>query len=194
MKTLRNAVVIIGLVVITYVVTRSFFPATQTIIETETVTNTDTIWNDSVVYKQLPPPDPDTIYLYDTVKIEMPPDSTIQIKYAELYQKYYSQYLYHDTLKNDTNALIVFEELVSENKPFNRNLTYKNRVPTVINNTTVVENQRKYFLGVEAGVDVIKPQFTYKDLNDIQYQIGYDLIGTEKGVRFGISASVGDLF
>lgn len=192
MKTIGNILLVAGLIVLALWIKGKYFPTTQTVVQTQTVT--DTVWNDTIVYKQLPAPKPDTIYLYDTVKIKMPPDSTIQMEYAKLYQKYHSQYFYHDTLKNDTNALIVFEETISKNKPFNRNLIYQNRVPTEINNTTVIENQRKYFLGVEAGVDVIKPQFIYKDLNDIQYQVGYDLIGPEKGIRFGISVSVGGLF
>ena len=194
MKKLINILLVIGLIVLALWIKGKYFPMTQTVVQTQTVTDTDTVWNDTVIYTQLPTPDPDTVFLYDTVKIEMPPSNLIKQEYAKLYQKYHSQYFYHDTLKNDTTALIVFEELITENKPFNRNLIYQNRIPTVINKTTVIENQRKYFFGAEVGVQVVKPMFIYKDLNDFQYSVGYDLVGPERGLRFGMYISLNHIF
>ena len=194
MKNIGGIILAIVFIGITFFVTKKFFPDIKTVVQTQTVTNTDTVWNDTVIYTQLPAPDPDTVFLYDTVKIEMPPSDLIKQEYAKLYQKYHSQYFYHDTLKNDTTALIVFEELVTENKPFNRNLIYQNRIPTVINKTTVIENQRKYFFGAEVGVQVVKPMFVYKDLNDFQYSVGYDLVGPERGLRFGMYISLDHIF
>jgi hypothetical protein len=54
---------------------------------------------------------------------------------CQILQNYYAENYYQDTLKNDTSALIVLNDMVTENQLQARKLTFQNRRATVINTT-----------------------------------------------------------
>ena len=193
MKNLLNIILVLLLIGAAVYITHRFFPKEKVI--TKTYQTTDTIWKDTVVYKQLPPPKPDTIIKTDTI-IKYDNTENYFEKYVNLYQKFYRQNIYKDTLKNDSVAFISVYDVISENKIGSRKLTYKDRTPTVINKTIHKEiiNQRKLFIGVEAGMNSLSPSVMYKDLNDVIYKAGYDVYGKNKGPRVGIYVSPSLIF
>ncbi len=188
MKKIANILIIVILIALAVWVKGKFFP--NKVTEIKTVTEVDTVYQDSLVYKKLPAPDPDTVVVVDKDTIEMPPDTVIFERYASLFQKFHSQYIYKDTLKNDTSAFIAVRDIVSKNKITHRELYYRNKAPTMIHNETTIYNQRKLFIGAQFGMQTIQPTIAYKDLNDIVYSLGYDFTGPEQGVRFGIKTSI----
>lgn len=48
---------------------------------------------------------------------------------------YFAEYYYQDTLKDDTSALVIVNDMVTENRLQNRKLIFQNRRATVINTT-----------------------------------------------------------
>lgn len=186
MNRILNIILIIVLVGIAVWVKSHFFPNEKVVTKTVTETVTDTVRRDSIVYSQLPAPDPDTIYLTDT--LEIPPDSTLRYEYTRLYNLFYSQYVYTDTLKDDTSAFIAVKDIISKNRfVATRGLTYQNRTPTQINKTIEkhIHNERKLFVGGQFGPSTGQASVMYKDLNDFQYMVGYDFVNP-KGLRLGI--------
>jgi hypothetical protein len=188
---MKNIIIILLLIGATFFVTKKFFCESKTVTKIEEIR--DTIYQDSVVYKQLPAPEPDTIVQTDTI-IKYNDTTNYFVKYAHLYQKYNRQKIYNDTLKSDSSAFISVYDIVSENSLQKRSFTYINRTPTEIHKTTKIYNQRKLFIGTEAGINTIEPSVMYKDLNDIIYKVGYDVYGKEKGLRFGIYTSLSSVF
>jgi hypothetical protein len=194
MKNLGYIILTIILMAIAVWIKGKYFPNEVTKTKTKTITKVDTVYQDSLVYKQLPAPDPDTIKLIDKDTITIPTDTTIFERYADLFQKYHSQYIYDDTLKNDSSAFIAVHEIISKNRITRRELYYRNRSPVTVYNETNIINQRKFFVGGVVGENVIEPRITYKDLNDIMYSVGYDFIGPEQGIRFGVQTSISGIF
>ncbi len=194
MKKLGSIALIILLIGTAIWIKGKFFPTE--IVKTKTVTKTqvDTVYQDSIVYRDLPAPEPDTVIVVDKDTIKMPPDTTIFEKYADLFQKYHSQYIYEDTVKDDSSAFIAVHDIITKNKITRRELYYQNRTPTSIYKETTIYNQRKWFVGAQFGMQTIQPTIAYKDLNDIIYSVGYNITGPEKGVRFGIRTSISSVF
>jgi hypothetical protein len=188
MKTIKNIIVLIFFIALTFFITKKFFCKDKIITKTEQIR--DTIYQDSIIYKELPTPNPDTIIQVDTI-IKYNDSTDYFIKYAHLYQKYNHQKIYNDTLKNDSSAFISLYDIISENSLQYRKLTYINREPKIINKTThkYIENKRKLFIGIESGMNLLEPSVMYKDLNDIIYKVGYDIYGKNNGLRFGIYLS-----
>lgn len=92
-----------------------------------TVTH-DTIPGDSVPYEVLlPKPYP---VFKDTGSTKYKDVDTCAIL-----RDYYAQYYYSDTMKNDTSALVIVNDMVTENKLQSRKLIFQNRRPTAINTT-----------------------------------------------------------
>lgn len=90
----------------------------------------DTIPGDSVPYEVLLPK-PYPIYKdTGTTKWQYKDVDTCAIL-----RDYYAQYYYNDTLKNDTSALVIVNDVVTENRLQARKLIFQNRRPTVINTT-----------------------------------------------------------
>ena len=191
MKTLKNIILIIAAIVITYVLTRVFFSEKETMIKTETVTvtKTDTIRDTTRIVKRLPAPEPDTIIKVDTVK--MPDSSNVFEQYAILYQQYHRQNIYNPVLKDDTSAYISLNFIVFQNRiQDSMNFTFENRRPTVINKTInkTIVTRSKFFVGGDFGLNTLQPSIMYKSKNDMIYKIGYDF-QKPKGVRIGLYTS-----
>lgn len=189
MNKVLNFLLIVGLIVVALWVKDKFFPTVKTVTETTTVM--DTIWQDSIVYKQLPAPEPDTILQTDTV-IEYKDSVNYFNEYRYLYALYNRRNVYNRVLKDDSSAYIRVEDTVHRNKLQRSSLMYRDRSPTIINQTTVkkIYRQRELYIGGEVGNQVAQPEVIYQDLNGYQYSIGYDMIGPEQGLRFGFKASV----
>lgn len=197
MKTFWNIVLIIVIVFIAIKVKDKFFPNTSIITQTvtDTIVTTDTIYKDSIVYTQLPTPNPDTVVEVHMDTTHVFVDSAeCEDSLAHLYNRYYSQYFYFDTVVDNSELRVKFGEIISQNQPVYRELSYQILRPAVINNTTTINSQREFYLGVEFGVQTFQPTFTYQSLNDFQYSVGYDLVGQERGIRFGVHARLSHLW
>jgi hypothetical protein len=88
----------------------------------------------------------DTFYSfhYKTVAVPVP----VEVDTAGILSAYFERHYYSDTLKNDSDAFIRVDELVTENLISSRELTFINRRPTeIINKVEVIpkENERREF-------------------------------------------------
>jgi len=138
-----------------------------------TVIERDTIKGDSVPYEVLLPK-PYPVYK-DT--------GSTRWKYKDvdtcaILRDYYAQYYYNDTLKNDTSALVVVNDVVTENRLQARKLIFQNRRPTVIN--TTINNYgetpcNKLYIGAGLGKSI--PNF----LTDSVIRMPVALLLTTKG-------------
>jgi hypothetical protein len=114
-----------------------------------TITIHDTIEGDSIPYVVYCPK---PIYIYrDTGSIRYKDIDTTDIIYDYFAEKYYS-----DTIKDDTSALIVLNELITQNDIYKRNFWFQNRRKTSITTTTTNEiigeiPRNKFYLG--AGIE-----------------------------------------
>jgi len=115
-------------------------------ITTTTITIHDTIEGDSVPYLVYCPR---PIYVYrDTGSTKYVGIDTTEIIYDYFSEKYYS-----DTIKDDTSALIVLNEVITQNDIYKRNFWFQNRRITTINTITTTETigeipRNKVYLGV----------------------------------------------
>lgn len=131
---------------------------------------TDTIPGDSfpyIVYVGKPTP-------YKVVKRDsFPyPDSIFVPVPVEVANDFYSAYFYSDTLKNDTSALIVLNEQVTQNTIEYRELIFQNNRPTIINHIYPTKNNRIH-LGVNGT------------LTGISAEIGYSYRANQFGLLYG---------
>lgn len=116
---------------------------------TTTVTIHDTIPGDSVPYLVYCPK---PIYVYrDTGSTKYKDIDTTDIIYDYFSEKYYS-----DTIKDDTSALIVLNEVITQNDIYKRSFWFQNRRKTSITTTTTNEiigeiPRNKFYLG--AGIE-----------------------------------------
>lgn len=154
-----------------------------------TVTH-DTIPGDSIPYEVLLPK-PYPVYK-DT--------GSTKWKYKDvdtcaILRDYYAQYFYHDTLKDDTSALVIVNDVVTENRLQARKLIFQNRRATVIN--TTINNYgdlptHKIYIG--AGLNNSVVNFDENTLgltanvlwvakNRWAYEAGYDVFNKTFGVR-----------
>ena len=122
--------------------------------EPETITTTtivhDTIKGVSIPYLVY---SPKPVYVYrDTGSIKYKDIDTVGIIFDFFAEKYYS-----DTIKDDTSALIVLNEMVTQNDIAKRSFWFQNRKQTAINNTTTTSTiigeipVNKFYLG--AGIN-----------------------------------------
>lgn len=117
--------------------------------EQTTTTVHDTIPGDSVPYLVYCPK---PIYVYrDTGSTKYKDIDTTDIIYDYFSEKYYS-----DTIKNDTSALIVLNEVITQNDIYKRSFWFQNRRKTSIITTTTNEiigeiPRNKFYLG--AGIE-----------------------------------------
>lgn len=71
---------------------------------------------------------------------------------------YYAEYYYQDTLKDDTSALVIVNDVVTENRLQSRKLTFQNRRPTMINTTITNYGEmpaHKIYLGAGLNNSVV---------------------------------------
>jgi hypothetical protein len=83
-------------------------------------------------------------FVYRTETVQVP----VEVDTGEIFQAYFEKRYYTDTLKNDTDAFIRVDELITQNRISERELTFINRRPTVINNTVVqvpIEKEMREF-------------------------------------------------
>ena len=198
MKTFWQIVLIAFIVFVAIKVRDHFFPNTQVITQTvtDTIFESDTIYQDSIVYVDVPvPTKPDTIVEVHMDTLQYLPDSGQCLDaFIQLWQRHFNQYFYYDTIVNNEDLFIQFGEVITQNQPIYRNVAYEIRRPTIINNNTHIHNQREFYLGMEFGVQTFQPTFTYESLNNFQYSVGYDLVGQERGFRFGIHSRLSNLW
>lgn len=197
MKHIINILLVVILLITALAIQDRFFP--REVVKTKTVTKRDTVWQDSIVHKQMPAPEPDTITVRDTIieKVEKPVSAgeynALAMRYMELYNKHYSSNIYNRTLVDDSTALIRIEDTVRKNKLEQYDFTYKDRTPTYIDNVTTIKNQRKFFAGAQVGARTLQPSVIYKDLNDNLYMAGYNFAGPNEGFRIGLYTSINSL-
>ncbi len=109
-------------------------------------TRVDTIPGDSIPYAvEVKKPVPVFIDTGSTRWRDRPIDT------GAILADYFARVVYRDTLKNDTSALVIVEDTVTQNRLQNRRLIFANRRPVAIIHTTVVnypeEKWRIYFGG-----------------------------------------------
>ncbi|MBC8147306.1 MAG: hypothetical protein H8E98_04920 [Bacteroidetes bacterium] len=105
---------------------------------------------------------------------------------AQILTEYFAKHYYQDTLVNDTNALIVVKDTITQNK-----IMYRNPVITIfphfIKQTTyIVQPQplvRKVFLGIGIGRSInqfaLSPSLMYISKKDNAYSLSYDVLNKD---------------
>lgn len=128
-------------------------------------TSTSTRKNDS----------PDTVTTiinnYDTTVLKVPvyvpvPSDIIyfpvpgDIDTAEILNIFFAKYFYQDTAINDTNALIIVFDTITQNRIINRRINYTNRRPTQIITNTIINSPAKLWnIGAGGFVGGNKTEF-----------------------------------
>ena len=156
MKKILNWLVVIVIIIGCLFIQRKFFP---TVI---TTTTSDTVWQDSIyVFNYIPKPYP--VYI-DTTTVDsviLPIDSAaIVAAYLKVNKLYYSTYTY------------------KQNKPIEYNLTYLNKIPSVINNTTNIYSQNELYLGAGIGLHSFTPGLKFKHKKGYIIEGNYDVLNS----------------
>lgn len=139
-------------------------------IREKLITLTETIKGDSVPYVVVKEkPVPYKVVRWDSVTRV---DTVFIIDTIEVLNDYYSAYFYSDTLKDDTSALIVLNEQITENKIEYRELIFQNRKVTTINHHYPA-NKNKIHLGAIGT------------LNGVSFEAGYSYGKNQFGVLYG---------
>jgi hypothetical protein len=128
LKNISPYVLIIAILIIALILTKECrrcpqCPEPTVTIITETDTIRDTVRIVSNVYIPVPG---------ETIYIDPPED----VDCALMSIDYYAERRYTDTLKNDTSALIIVKDVVSQNILAQRQWEFINQRPTIINTTT----------------------------------------------------------
>lgn len=163
--------------------------------EQTTTTVHDTIPGDSVPYLVYCPK---PIYVYrDTGSTKYKDIDTTDIIYDYFSEKYYS-----DTIKDDTSALIVLNEVITQNDIYKRSFWFQNRRKTSITTTTTNEiigeiPRNKFYLGagIEGEVNPFfrDPTITLNGLLILKKRWAYEAevgfpIDNIKNIRVGFKA------
>jgi hypothetical protein len=147
----------------------------------------------------------DTVYSIDTIIVEKKiyiPSNTIYVPIpadvdtANILKEYYAKNIYEDKALDDSTALIIVKDTISQNKIWYRKVTYLDRTPTIINTTVVTPLQdcpkpKQFNLGfggfISARPKIIKP------LETIEQFFGFGptiLLTTNRKSSYGISYDV----
>jgi hypothetical protein len=148
---------------------------------TDTVTKTDTVTDSILITKEIPKP----FSVHDTLIIPPGPIDTLTIVMAYFYESEYNV-----VLLDDTSAYIQYNFSVWMNQPLNGNLIFRNRRPTVINTTNVVNNiiqERKF--KVFAGASIGGSLTSFELSPGVLFQYKYFLFGAQYNI-FGESISI----
>jgi len=134
------------------------------------------------VYKSVPTPyavhHTDTIPVYDTVW--QPGDTQyvlIPVDTMAILKDYYAKVHYLDTVKNDSSALIVLNELVFKNRISSREVIFQNRRPTAI----IEERNKAIVIGVGGTVKGWDASIGYRQDRNV-FNLTYSSQGV--GVRY----------
>lgn len=151
---------------------------------TEVQQTTDTITllqYDSVpVITTIPKPVP---YYRDTGSIRW---QYMDVDTATILREFFTVNYYRDTLKDDTSALIVLNDVVTQNQLGKRVLFYQNRRPTAV--TTIINQygeipRNKVFIGPVVGRSLNDPTFGASILlvgkKSMAYSYTYDVINKD---------------
>ena len=150
--------------------------------------------------KDCPQVQTETVYVYDTVMITktdyVPVPETIikniyipaNIDTAKIIETYFSTLHYSDTLIDDTTALIIVKDSISENRLFSRSWEFQNRQPVQII-TTVNQVNSKLRIGVGACISAGNTNFGFApsviiSKNKSNFTISYDLVQKNGGVGY----------
>ena len=138
----------------------------------------DTIYGDPVpyiVYQGIPQP-----YAVHHWHI----DSFTRIDTLEVIREHFASNLYTDTLKNDTSALIVLNEVIERNKIASRELIFQNKRPTIINNH--YPEPRGIVVGGMVGQRMIGADIGYQ-WNKKTLRLGYSTQGIYAGFYYRVN-------
>lgn len=113
---------------------------------------------------------------------------TIEIDTAEILADYFAVRGYKDTIVDDSSLTIAYTAVVNRNELKGITFDYKNNRPIqMITNTTVVDNGKKYWIGVNVGGNKerfdISPMVAYQHKR-IQYIGEYGIFNKE--IRIGV--------
>jgi hypothetical protein len=92
--------------------------------------------------------------------VERPGDTVYRsVDTAAILEDYFLVCYYEDTLVDDTSALVVLNDVVTQNKLKSRRLTFQNRRATSISTTVVSPDRRglAWSVGFMAGRDLLAP-------------------------------------
>jgi hypothetical protein len=144
------------------------------------VIRTDTIYGDSVpyiVYQGIP--QPYAVHHWHT-------DSFTRIDTQKVFIEHFASNEYSDTLKNDTSALIVLNEVIERNKIASRELIFQNRRATAINHI-YPEKVNRLHLGGHVGLNVVGVELGYTRKENT-LRLGYSSQGVYLGYNRVIKA------
>ena len=98
-------------------------------------------------------------------------------------QAFFERHFYKDTLLNDTNALIVVSDTISQNKIIYRSPFFR-IYPHIVRQTTTIRqkapNRRKIFLGIGTGRNInrfgLSANMLYITKKEQAYSFSYDVL------------------
>jgi hypothetical protein len=115
---------------------------------------------------------------HDTIRL--PGDTQYVLKPIDtmfILKDYYAKVTYIDTIKNDSSALIVLNEVVTKNRIADRSMMFQNRRPTAI----IDERKNGVVLGVGGAMNGIDLSVGYRHKENT-FNITYSSLGL--GVRY----------
>ena len=141
----------------------------RVIIEYDTIIQVDTVrfaQIDTVLipYRVI---ENDTIYIYDTLKFEVP----VFTDTSGIIDDYFRHYIYYDTLYHE-NIAIRLEEVIHRNRLDYRSVRYTDLKET--KTVTATPHERGYYIGADATAMAIKPELTYYR-DGWSFSVGYDI-------------------
>ena len=152
----------------------------------DTVRYTDTIRDTVEVVKLVGVPKPYEVVVPRDTFVFVGDSVECNRRLRELKLKYWAMNIYSDTLMNDTLALICITDTVSANKLRQRGLFFRNRSPTVINTTNIIQDNSRFkmFFGLSVGG-------CFGDLPQSRFSFGPSLLFvTKKDIATGIRYDV----
>lgn len=159
-------------------------------VDTITKTTIKYIGDTSTHTTAVKPPKP--VYIYQTDSFPLHVDTLAILK------DYYARYYYVDTIRNDTSALIVIEDIVSKNSILSRQLRFANRRVSkeitrteTITKTVQPDNKQAFELYAGLTLSGNLHQFgaaPYLQLNWSRYSylVSYDPVNRVFGIGGGI--------
>ena len=122
-------------------------------------------------------------------------DSTeLSNAYNAIRKEFFSKNIYGDTLMNDSSALIIVQDTVFKNKLLQRELYFRNRRATVINNTNVIQEDKRFkmYIGLGVGASTslsdqrfsLSPELLFVTSESSVTGLRYDLINKIVSVGF----------
>ena len=128
-------------------------------------------------------PIPETIYSEPEI-IMIPPDSNCIAEWINLYSNFSRTFVYSDTLKDDSSALVIVIDTIQKNKLYGRSFGFMNRRATEIitnNYTTVVNNDN----GLYVGGGFLGNKFV-GEVSVIRNRFEFDIGMYDKEVKFSV--------